>query len=122
MIQASAVLYAVICAGVIGFQICLIGGAPWGRLTQGGSHPEALPGSNRVFAAISIVLLTLMVCSILSAAGIWPHWPPWVGWGALGIQAVSTLLNWITPSRPERLLWAPVTTVMLALAGLVLLW
>ena len=69
MIQAAAVLYAVVCGGVIVFQICLIAGAPWGRLTQGGTHPEALPRSGRVFAAISAVLLTLMAGSVLSAAG-----------------------------------------------------
>ena len=44
-----------------------------------------------------------------------------MGWGALGIQAVSTLLNWITPSRPERRLWGPVTTAMFAMALVVLL-
>jgi hypothetical protein len=121
LIQAAAVLYAVVCGGVIVFQICLIAGAPWGRLTQGGTHPEALPGSGRVFAAISAVLLTLMAGSVLSAAGIWPNWPRCMGWGALGIQAVSTLLNWITPSRPERRLWGPVTTAMFAMALVVLL-
>lgn len=121
MIQSSAALYAVICSGIIVFQICLISGAPWGRLTQGGKHPGALPKAGRVAAFFSIILLTLMAGSILSPAGLWPHWPQWMGWGTLGIQAISTLLNWITPSRVERLLWGPVTTAMLVLAGLVAL-
>lgn len=121
MINVVAILYSLICAAVILFQVCLIAGAPWGRLTQGGSHPAALPGPNRVVAGISIFLLTFMAGSILSAADDWPQWPQWLGWAALGVQVISTLLNWITPSRPERLLWAPITTTMLIFAGLVML-
>lgn len=121
MIQTSAMLYAAICAVVIVFQFCLIAGAPWGPLTQGGKHPGALPTSGRVAAALSTLLLAAMACSILSAAGIWPHWPMWTGWVTLAVQILSTLLNWITPSRPERALWGPVTTIMLLAAGLVLL-
>lgn len=121
LIEASALAYAVICGGVIVFQFCLIAGAPWGRLTQGGMHAGALPVSGRVAAVASAVLLTLMAGAILSAAGLWLHWPQWTSWVALGIQTVSTVLNWITPSRSERLLWAPVTTAMLVMALLVLL-
>lgn len=117
----AAVLYAAICAGVIVFQICLIAGAPWGQITQGGKHPKSLPGSGRVFAGISVILLMLMTGSILSAAGMWPAWPRWMGWSTLVVQAIVTLLNWITPSRSERLIWAPVTTIMFALATLVML-
>jgi len=121
MIHAAAVVYALICIAVMLFQVCLVAGAPWGRLTQGGSHSAALPAPNRVIAGLSIILLTLMAGSMLSAADNWPHWPRWMGWAALGVQAISTLLNWITPSRVERLLWAPITTTMLVLAGLVML-
>ncbi|MGQ7843790.1 hypothetical protein ACUNV4_04900 [Granulosicoccus sp. 3-233] len=121
MIHGAAIAYALIIVGVIAFQFCLMAGAPWGRLTQGGQHPGALPLSGRMVAAISVVLLVFMAGSILSAAKIWVNWPRWMGWVALGIQALSTLLNWITPSRSERLLWAPVTSVMLTLALLVML-
>lgn len=121
MIHVAAVLYALICGAVIVFQICLIAGAPWGQLTQGGSHPAALPVRGRVIAGLSIVLLTMMAGSILSAAASWPYWPRWMGWTALGVQATSTFLNWITPSRAERLLWAPITTTMLVLSVMVLL-
>ena len=121
MTQMFAALYAVACGGIIVFQICLILGAPWGRITQGGTHPGVLPNSGRVVAFVSIILLVMMAGSIVSAAGLWPNWPLWTGWITLSIQAVSALLNWITPSRAERLLWAPVTTAMLVVAGLVVL-
>ncbi len=112
-----AMAYLITCLGVIGFQIALIAGAPWGRITQGGTHEGALPRRGRCMAALSVVLLAGMACAILSAAGLWPHWPSWTGWAALGVQAVSALLNWITPSPPERALWGPVTTAMLLCAG-----
>jgi hypothetical protein len=105
---------------VIGFQFCLIGGVPWGRYTQGGSNPGALPISGRVGAAVSVLLLGFMAASVLSAAGIALNWPFWTGWVALGIQGLSMLLNWITPSRVERRLWGPITTLMFLLAALVM--
>ena len=122
MIQYAALLYAVFCGGVILFQLCLISGAPWGRLTQGGAHPEALPRSGKAIAAISILLLVLMTMSLLSAAGMSLRWPRWMGWGALGITAISMLLNWITPSSAERRLWGPVMTVMFLLALVVMVF
>ncbi len=121
MNQLAAILYTVLCGAAVVFQVCLIVGAPWGRYTQGGQNPGALPGSGRVIAAISIVLLALMAGSVLSASGSWLDWPRWMSWGAVGMQTVSTILNWITPSRSERLLWAPVTTAMFGLALLALL-
>ena len=123
MITWVALAYAAICVGVIGFQFCLIGGAPWGRITQGGQHEGPLPPSGRVIAGVSVFLLLAMALSVLSAAGIWPAWPRWTGWAAVGVQGVSTVLNWITPSAPERRLWGPITLVMLTLASsVVFLW
>jgi len=117
MTQIAAMLYILAVTGVIGFQVCLMAGAPWGQLTQGGQHEGALPASGRVAAGVSIALLVFMGAGIASAAGFSPQWPQWTGWTALSIQAVSTLLNWITPSVPERRLWAPITSIMLALAA-----
>ncbi|MGE0624358.1 MAG: hypothetical protein AB7I04_15280 [Pseudomonadales bacterium] len=118
---AAALLYVLIVAGVIGFQFCLIAGAPWGRLTQGGRHAGALPPAGRIAAGLSVLLLAGMAAAIASAAGLFPGWPGWTAWGALAVQLASTILNWITPSRAERMLWGPVTTLMLALAAFVTL-
>lgn len=119
--EVLARLYFAACLGVIGFQIALILGAPWGGITQGGQHDGKLPLSGRAIAGASIFILIGMACGITSAAGMWPHWPAWTGWVALAIQGVSAFLNWITPSRPERLLWAPITSVMLVAAATVVL-
>jgi len=118
--QRAAWLYAAICLGTAHFQLCLIGGAPWGRLIQGGTHGRALPIPARVFAGLSIVLLSAMALAILSAAGRWPGWPIWTGWAVLAVQGLSVMLNLITPSAAERRLWGPVTAAMLLLALIVM--
>ncbi|MEL6570095.1 MAG: hypothetical protein AAFQ64_00450 [Pseudomonadota bacterium] len=116
MSATLALLYVALIAGVICFQIALILGAPWGKLTQGGQHEGSLPRSGRIAAAASIVLLAVMGAGILSNAGYWPNWPRWVGWGSVAVGVVSCIANWMTPSASERRLWGPITTVMLALA------
>ncbi len=122
MIQTAGILYVVTIVGVIIFQVCLIAGAPWGRLTQGGRYVGVLPPSGRVAAGLSILILACMAAGIASAAGMAPHWPMWTAYVALGLHVVSTIVNWITPSRAERRLWGPVNTVMLGLAAFVLFW
>lgn len=110
-------LYATLCGATVFFQIALIAGAPWGRLTQGGQHDGALPLSGRIIAALSIPILIFMALAILSAAGF-PGlgWPRWTGWAAFAVTCISCVLNWITPSEMERRLWGPVMSVMAAMA------
>lgn len=112
----AAGLYVALILGVVGFQIALIAGAPLGYLTQGGRHQGRLPLRNRVAAGVSIALLLCMGAAIASIAGRVPATPAWIGWATVGVQALSTLANWATPSAPERRLWAPINTVMLAAA------
>jgi len=121
MLNLAVSLYQLIIIGVIIFQCCLIAGAPWGHLTQGGQHPGALPTKNRIGAGVSIPLLLLMAAAVGSAAGHPPAWPGWTGWLALGIQSLSTGMNWLTPSPTERRLWGPITSIMWVLAVYVVL-
>ena len=109
-------VYCVIILGVIGFQIALIRGAPWGRITQGGQVEGPLPLSGRIVAAVSIAILIFLSLAILSADGRWPGWPSWTGWVAGAVNAGMMVLNWITPSGAERRLWGPITTLIFALA------
>ena len=121
MVQYAAVLYALISLGVILFQVGLIAGLPWGHLTQGGRFEGALPTSGRIAAGCSIVLLACMAYSVVSLANLVPPWPLWTAWITCALQVVSMLVNWITPSRPERLVWGPITTLMCVLMLVVFL-
>ena len=117
--QIAAILYALIIAVVVLFQFCLIFGAPWGRITQGGLYEGPLPVGGRVIAALSVPTLIFMGLSITSAAGLVPNWAGWTAYAAIAVQALSATLNWITPSQKERLLWGPTTSIMLLLAAYV---
>jgi len=121
MAQVSALIYFAICVGIVLFQVCMIAGAPWGRLTQGGFNSGELPIRNRILAGFSAFLMLSLGLSIVSAAGYWPGWPIWSGWIALALTVVSAVMNLLTPSLPERMLWAPVTLSMLCLALIVML-
>ena len=99
--QIAAILYAIIVTVVVLFQFCLIFGAPWGRITQGGRNKGPLPFAGRVIAALSVPVLILMGASITSAAGLIPHWAGWTAYVAIAVQALSTSLNWITPSQKK---------------------
>ncbi|MCI5111831.1 MAG: hypothetical protein MRY75_14880 [Marivita sp.] len=114
-------LYATAMLAIAFFQVALILGAPLGRYTQGGQHEGALPLSGRIIAAVSIPVLLFQGLAILSAAGF-PGlgWPRWTGWVALAVTVVSTVLNWITPSKPERAVWGPVMLVLSAMALVVM--
>lgn len=118
----AAMLYTLLIAGVILFQCCLIAGAPWGHLTQGGQQQGKLSTSGRIVAFFSIPLLIVMGAGIISAASLWPRWPLWTGWTALSVQTVVTCLNWITRSKPERRLWGPITSAMFVLAAFVIVY
>jgi len=54
---AAAAIFVVVSA----FQAALVFGAPWGEYTQGGGTSGSLAGSGRVLAAVSCVLLIVML-------------------------------------------------------------
>ena len=114
-------LYATAMLAIAFFQVALILGAPLGRYTQGGQHDGALPMSGRIIAAVSIPVVLFQGLAILPASGF-PGlgWPVWTGWMALAVTGVSTVLNWITPSKPERWVWAPIMLVLSAMALVVM--
>ena len=117
--EMAAILYALVIGIVVLFQFCLIMGAPWGKITQGGRNEGRLPASGRLAAILSIPILFFMGASITSAAGLVPNWTGWTAYAAIAIQALNTTLNWITQSKPERILWGPITSIMLLIAALV---
>lgn len=113
--RIAAQVYALLAGMVILFQVAMILGAPWGHLTQGGFHPGVLPVQQRVMAGASSFLMAGMAFVILSRAGVLAR-HGWTGaaiWGVLAMAALGAAMNLVTPSAPERMIWAPVTLVML---------
>lgn len=112
----AACLYVLVTAGVIVFQGALVLGAPLGRFTQGGRYQGVLPLPARIAAGLSILLLAVMALAMVSAVGLWPFWPRPAYLALLAFLGLSVILNLITPSKPERMVFGPIAVLMLALA------
>ena len=125
MVVVAAWLFAACAALVILFQLALVGGAPWGHLTQGGGREGRLPPLNRGAAALSGVLMAASAAVVLAHAGAaLPAWEgatrPWM-WAVVGLSALTVLANAASRSRAERALWLPIGLVLLATSLLVVL-
>ena len=115
LIMIAANIFTALCAVLICFQLSLVLGAPLGHLTQGGFQTGTLPMAGRTMAALSGVILALMAFVVQRQARNRMH-QRWPMWGVLGVTALTTFANIVTPSFWERALWGPVATVMLACA------
>lgn len=114
----AARVFTFCAVGVIAFQLALVGGAPWGALTQGGGAPGALSAQARAVAAVSAALLFGMALVVRARAGLLAA--PWATrlarlvWLVVAYCGLGVLVNAATPSAAERQLWLPVVLVMLA--------
>ncbi|HVS64961.1 MAG TPA: hypothetical protein VMT85_15820 [Thermoanaerobaculia bacterium] len=114
--QLAAVAYTAATVGACIFQVALASGAPWGELAMGGRFPGRFPPPMRVAALAQALVLVALAAVVLSKAGV--AFPQLRGfavvaiWAVVVISVVSLVLNSMTPSRRERILWAPVALVM----------
>lgn len=114
MSRIAGSIYAALAAVVALFQFALAAGQPWGHLTMGGQFPGVLPASMRLAAVAQGLLLVAMGLVVLSRAGMMQRSSPaWLFWIVVALTALTTALNLVTPSAPERMLWGPVTGLML---------
>ena len=115
--RIAGISYAVVTAGIVVFQIALALGAPWGEYAMGGAYPGQFPPALRVAALVQVVLLLFFAGVVFVRAGItlgkWSRVPSWLMWVVVAFGALSLVLNLITPSGGERIIWAPVAFLML---------
>ncbi len=118
--QAAAWVFAALTLVVAVFQLALALGAPWGAYAMGGKFPGVFPVQMRVAALVQIALLAAIAGVVLARAGValaaWQGTAAWLIWGVVAFAAVGVVLNLITPSRIERLTWAPVAILLLLAA------
>lgn len=121
----AAIVYAIVVAGVIAFQIALALGAPWGTYAMGGYVSGAFPPRLRIAAAVQAALLAVTAAIVLSRAGLllpaWSEAARWLIWIVVVIAVVALVLNAISRSAGERRIWVPVALLMLASSLLVAL-
>ena len=118
MREPAAIVFALLAALVVLFQLGLTLGRPWGHLTLGGRFPGRLPRHIRPVAALSAILLLGSAAIVLVRSGLmlaeWSALSRTLIWAVVGYCAIGTIAHIATPSRAERRLWLPVVAVMLA--------
>ena len=114
-------LFAACVTIVVLFQFALIIGAPWGHLAMGGRYPGQFPPALRVAAFVQSVLLTFLALIVLTKAGIMfpDHYASATIaiWVVTIVSGLSLIMNLATPSKWERILWAPIAFTMLMTSG-----
>ena len=108
------------------FQIALISGAPWGEYAFGGRHKGPLPRNLRLGSAISSFMYLGIAGHLLAQIGIFPqlldaNLNSIANWAIVGIFSLALIMNTITPSKKERLVWGPVALVLLACSVIIAL-
>ena len=117
-IRYTSGVAAVLLTGLVAFQLALAFGAPWGRAAYGGGTDRPTQ-KMRGSSAVASVVWALIALVVLRRGGhpvpqVLPERAmPVVMWVAVGLLAVGSVLNIITPSRLERMIWAPVSLVLL---------
>jgi hypothetical protein len=115
--RSAALLYLVVSIGVVAFQLALAAGVPWGAYAMGGAYPGQFPLELRIAALGQAALLLGMATVVLVRAGLIGarRWlaARWLIWLVVAFAAVSLVLNLITPSAGERMIWAPVALLLL---------
>lgn len=112
-----ALIYAALAALPAAMHVALACGAPLGRFTVGGRFPGRLPPLWRALAVVQAVLLAGMALTVLERGGAFASgMPQALFWPVVGLTMLTFMANAVSPSRPERRLWAPVTLGMVASA------
>ncbi|TFB99542.1 hypothetical protein E3O42_13380 [Cryobacterium adonitolivorans] len=111
---------------VVGFQLSLLLGAPWGAAALGGANAGTLPAELRVVSAVSAVIWGVAAVIVLARGGfsilrVPPALSRWGTWVLVGYLALGVLLNLASSSPWERFGWAPFTAVLFGLTLLLAL-
>lgn len=116
----AAVVVVVVTLALVGFQLALAAGAPWGVAAYGGQHRGVLPTGLRIASAVAAPVWTGVGLVLLRRAGVglWAPlpdaWLPVAVWVVAGLLVVSVVLNTITRSAVERAVALPAAVLLLA--------
>lgn len=113
----AAIVFGGWIAALALFQLALAAGAPWGEYAMGGAFPGVFPPAMRIAALVQAPILVLVALVVFARAGLmlpgWARASRVLIWGVVALLAVGLVLNLITPSHLERLIWAPVAGFLL---------
>ncbi len=106
---------AVVLTGVGAFQALLAAGAPWGAASWGGRHRGVLPDHLRAISGVAAIAYVRTARSIAGGEGP-PERRSRTFTAITLLMGVGTLVNAISPSRIERLIWTPTCAATTVLA------
>ena len=102
------------------FQLALALGAPWGEYAMGGRFPGQLPVKMRIAALFQIVILLGIAFIVWTRSGLafnqYYAFSKIAIWFVVAFFTLGSILNLLTPSKGERLVWGPVNLVLLAIS------
>ena len=86
-------------------------GAPWGAAAYGGGHPGVLPDSLRGTSAAAVIVYSGLAYVVWSDT-LTPPVQRRVYATMSGVFAVGAVMNAISPSMVEKVIWTPVVGVL----------
>lgn len=116
----AAYIFSLLVVIVIMFQLALALGAPWGEMAMGGRFPGKFPLEMRVAALVQAMILVIFAVIVLVRPRlVFPDYFDFSGlaiWFVVVFGALGMVMNMITPSIKERMLWAPIATALFVCA------
>jgi len=105
------------------FQLALAFGMPWGSLAMGGKYPGKFPVPMRLAAVVqAFVLIGIGFVLLIKSKVMFPslyQTSEIVIWGIVVFNVLGLIMNLATPSKWERIIWAPVAGGLLVCSILV---
>jgi hypothetical protein len=99
------------------FQLALALGAPWGKIAMAGKYPGKFPNKMRIAAVFQMFILLFFIwIALVKSEKLnldWKGFADKMIWVVVSFSLIASVLNIITPSRWERIIWAPVCLIML---------
>ncbi len=121
----AASIYLTLVVIIVLFQLALAAGAPWGHLAMGGKFPGRFPVKMRFLSIFNALILLALGVVVGARVGLtlldMRDLPAWTIWVVVAFGTLAMVANLITPSKPERALWGPVSVVMLVCSLIVAL-
>ena len=101
---------------VVLFQLALALGAPWGSIAMGGRYPGKFPPPMRIAAVVQAFILAVFAFVVVvrgqMIASNFYDLSTIAIWVVVVLMASSLVMQLITPSKWERIIWAPTVAVL----------